>query len=100
MERLKGEAPDLADLVREERMKLPEAEAALDARIAEAERRRKTFWELLSRAENVLEWTETSDGIEHGRDYIKNSPDECPIKNPKRTFPQWASQLQQLSEEL
>ncbi len=100
LKRLRTIAPDLADLVKEERMKLIEAEAAADARIAEEERRRKTFWDLLSRTENVLEWTSTAKDIERGSNYIKEFSDECPIKNPKRTFAAWARQLQKLSEEL
>lgn len=100
MKRLQEEAPDLADLVKEERMKITDAEAALNARIAEAERRRKTFWELLTRTENVLDWATTSEGIEHGREYILNFLEECPIKNPKRTFGKWAMHLQKLSDAL
>jgi hypothetical protein len=54
LERLRTEAPDLADLVTDERMKVNEAVAALDERIETAKREQRTATEVIGRLFNVL----------------------------------------------
>lgn len=54
LSRLRSEAPDLADLVTEERLQLHEAIRALDARLAEAKRQQETATRVLQSIFNAL----------------------------------------------
>lgn len=54
LKRLRGMAPDLADLVEEERMKLDEATKVLESRIGNQQRVERTATELLSRLVDMV----------------------------------------------
>jgi ParB-like chromosome segregation protein Spo0J len=87
LKRLKEIAPDLADLVAEERMALNEAMAAAEARALKERTQRQALWTLL---EELIERADVIHGarLDYAVDNIMKFPKECPMKSLKKFLDQ------------
>lgn len=81
--RLRKEAPDLADLVEEERMTLPEAIAAYEARKQQEKNDREAVYSLLERQKMLLESFDAK-RVDHLVKIFSEHPEECSIADLKK----------------
>jgi len=101
MERLRKEAPDLADIVEEGRLSINEAVAASDRRRTDARIRRQGPWDFFDRLERDIVLVEAPAQINETVTVLAHFAKECRTKRPPMEIVDiWIQGLQNIKERI